>query len=202
MIMADLRVGAEMLYIAKELFRFPDQENLAALQESLARLSDWAGLMDGAGAGTGLDAAAAGDVDLDQLQIDFTGLFINGFPTAKAHPFAGWYQGEGIVMGNSDERMRKFYARWGVECDHRQLSADHIMVELEFMALMAEKHEDTGDDIYHRAMGEMMSEHMQHWIFDFLTNIQENARTGFYRGLGAGLWILFDTLTIELKEVA
>jgi TorA maturation chaperone TorD len=202
MIMAGLPITSELLWTAKEMFQYPDQENLAELKAGLDQLLDWARLYGQIPEEGRSSAAASEDLYLDQLRIDHTALFINGFPVTKAHPFAGWYEGDGIIMGNSDSKMRQFYSRCGVECDQREIQADHIMVELEFMALMADRYEETGDDFFHLAMGEMLRHHMEYWISRFLKNIQDNARTDFSRSLADVLMVLFAVLSVQLKEVA
>lgn len=200
--MAGLPITSELLWTAKEMFRYPNQNNLAEMKSGLAQLLDWARLQGRPSVGDWSSVTATGDMDLDQLQIDHTALFINGFPVTKAHPFAGWYEGDGIIMGNSDSRMRQFYSRCGVECEQREIQADHIIVELEFMALMADKYEETGDDFFHRAMAEMLHQHMEPWIAQFSRNIRENARTEFYSILAALLDIVVAELSVQLKEVA
>ncbi len=193
MIMVGLPIKSELLWTAKEIFRYPDRDNLPELKTGLNQMLEWARLQS---------QAPIRDIDLDQLQIDHTALFINGYPATKAHPFAGWYTGDAVIMGNSDNKMRQFYAGCGIECDQREIQADHIMVELEFMALMAEKYEESGEDFFCRAMGEMLHQHMEPWVGQFSRNIRENAQTEFYSILAAVLDILVKELSVQLKEVA
>ncbi|MDD4172442.1 MAG: molecular chaperone TorD family protein [Syntrophomonas sp.] len=200
--MTGLSWESKLLWTAKDMFRYPDQENMPEMIADLRQLLDWAQQARKESFGPETLTSAADNADLDQLQVDFTALFINAFPSCKAHPFAGWYEGDAIIMGPSDNRVRQFYSHYGVECDQLQVPADHIMVELEFMAIMAEKFEETGDAFYFAAMQEMMNQHLEHWVLIFLKNIEKNARTNFYRDLAAVLLILFKELTIELKEVA
>ncbi len=200
--MPHLALKSDILWAAKDLFRFPDRENMPEMKADLRQLMDWAQQVDPDGSGKGNLIFPAEEFDMDQLQIDFTALFVNAFPVTKAHPFAGWYEGDGIIMGPSDHRVRQFYSRYGVQCDELQVPADHIMVELEFMATMAERYEDTGEAFYYTAMQEMAHQHLEHWVFIFLKNMAENAQTDFYTNLAAVLVVLLKELTIELKEVA
>ena len=197
--MAGLSVQAELLRTAGDMFHYPDHNNLADLQAGLNRLSDWAITIDGYQEDNSR-ADAAGD--LIPLQVDYTALFINAFPATRAHPFAGWYYGDSLIMGSSDRKMRQFYARCGMECDDLQIPADHIMVELEFLALMAERYQATGDVVFHQAMREMMHQHMEPWVFRFLEKIKESAQTDFYQRLAAAMFVLFKELTVQVKEVA
>ena len=200
--MPRLSIESNLLWIAKDMFRYPDPENFCELSADLSQLLDWAQQVGGDHLRDWSLTFSVENLDLAQLQVDFTALFINAFPVAKARPFAGWYEGDAIIMGPSDNRVRQFYSRYGVQCDQLKVPADHIMVELEFMAHMAEQYEETGDPFYYAAMQEMMHKHLQHWILIFLKNIEENARTHFYSNLAVALVILFKELTIELKEVA
>lgn len=200
--MGVLPVPSGLLWTAADMFTYPADDNLIQLQTGLEQLVDWARARDRGQAGPDFVADTPLPLDLTQLQIDHTALFVNAFPVTRAHPFAGWYEGDSIIMGASDSKMRQFYARCGMEFDGRQLPADHIMVELEFLALMAERYQATHESFCCQAMGEMMHLHMGHWVHRFLENMHRHARTGFYRRLAAALSILFEELTIQLKEVA
>ncbi len=200
--MAGLSVEAELLRTAGDMFHYPDHDNLADLRAGLDRLRDWATTMDGNDREDNSRADSAGYWDLTPLQVDYTALFINAFPATRAHPFAGWYYGDSHIMGSSDRKMRQFYSRFGMECDDLQIPADHITVELEFLALMAERYHATGDVIFHQAMQEMMHQHMEPWVFRFLEKVQESAQTDFYYRLAAAMFVLFKELTVQVKEVA
>ena len=200
--MAGLSIESGLLRRAQDMFQYPEHDNIAALQTGLDHLLEWAGEAGKARLKNAQLAGSAGDLDLKQLQIDYTALFINAFPVTKAHPFAGWYEGDTIIMGPSDQKIRKFYSLQGVDYDNFQIPADHIMIELEFMALMAEQYEETQNNFFYQAMGTMMHEHMEHWVLRFLEKVKENARTDFYSQLAAVLFILFEELTVQLKEVA
>jgi len=198
--MPGLSLDPSLLWTAKEAFRYP--ENISEIRDNLQKLGDWtieAGLYHSEDGKKSYDIGA---LDLEQLEVDHTALFINGFPAARAHPFAGWYENEAIVFGPSDNKVRQFYSRYGVKYDSSQVSADHIMVELEFLAIMAEKYEETGDPFYYMALRDMISSYMENWVFRFLKNIEENAGTNYYRYLAAVLTTLFNQLKTELREVA
>lgn len=200
--MAGLSLAAELLRTAGDMFHYPDHDNLASLQAGLNRLRDWTTTMDENHRGDNGRSDSAQYLDLTPLQIDYTALFINAFPASRAHPFAGWYYGDALIMGSSDRKMRHFYSRYGMECDDMQIPADHIMVELEFLALMAERYHETGDVIFQQALQEMMHQHMEPWVFRFLEKVQENAQTDFYHRVAAVMLVLFRELTVQVKEVA
>lgn len=193
----------DLIWTAREIFRFPRQEEILANQDALLKLLDWALTRKSAEAYDLKPELLNGNLKWDELELDYTSLFINAFPTAKAHPFAGWYRGEKIVFGDSDLEMRQFYSRYGVDFDDDQsLPADHIMVELEFLAGMAENYIESGNSYCLLAMQELMSGHMQYWLFQFLETMQKHAQSSYYRNLASVLLVLFTELTEELKGVA
>lgn len=203
--MSGLSLDTSLLWTAQEIFLYPNQENLAEQKNNIQKLLDWV-----IGEGLRLDntdvwkeALVSGTYNLEQLEVDFTALFINSFPTARAHPFAGWYEGEAIIFGPSDNKVRQFYSRYGVSYDaNNQIPADHIMVELEFLARMAEEYERTGEILYYTAMQEMMAGYFENWVFKFLHNMETYAETSYYKSLASILVCLLTKLRKELKGVA
>lgn len=201
--MSALSLDTSLIWTAQDIFNYPTLENMATHREEIQKLLAWAideGLPN---SDTWIELLESEDFDLEQLEVDFTALFINGFPLTKAHPFAGWYTGEAIVFGPSDSKLRQFYSRYGVNLDQDQdVPADHIMVELEFLAIMAEKYEQTGEKLYYLALQEMMTGYLENWVFKFLDEMEIHAQSPYYRGLAAVLVLLFTKLKTELKEVA
>lgn len=201
--MTDVLLDTELLWTMRELFNYPDLHLQQDNTEGLARLAAWIKKQPIFRSDSGRPWPDLDGPDWNELQIDHTGLFINGVPTAKAHPFAGWYEGDTILFGPTERRMRDFYHYYGVDFDSEQtLPADHILVELEFIALMADKYNQTGEEVFFTAMQEMLTGHMEQWIFKFTGEISRYARTNFYRGLAQALELMIKCLANELKEVA
>lgn len=192
-----------LIWTARELFQSPFKEDIIANKNELMELLDLgmeAGLCSAADLRAELDMESC---NWDKIEVDFTSLFINSFPTAKAHPFAGWYKGEKIVFGASDLEMRQLYAQYGVDFDVNQpLPADHILVELEFMAGMAENYIKTGDQSSWLALQDMMNGHMRYWIFEFIEAMEKHAQSSYYRIMASVLSVLFIELQKQLKGVA
>lgn len=200
--MPNLSLDTNLLWTAKEIFRYPQPQLMIDNADGIKHLADWAKRHQGDLLQTDAAWSDIHDLDWDQLEVDHTALFINGIPVAKAHPFAGWYAGDTIVFGPTDQKMRDFYCHYGVDIEEQSLPADHIMVELEFMAMMAERYAQTGEDIYYSAVKEMLTGHMEDWVFKFLEEIVNHAQTEFYRGFAQVLTLLMNELRNELKEVA
>lgn len=200
--MIPVKMDSDLLWAAKAVFSDPSNLGDAQNINDLDLLLQWADEQHIAGASALAAALNDGSLDLDQLNTDYTGLFVNGFPTAKAHPFAGWYLGEGVLFGAEDRRLRKFYSQYGVLIEDELVQADHILVELEFMALMCAEYIRTGEHRCYQALVEMTDNHMSGWIFAFLDDIHVKAESEFYRVLASVLTRLFDDLFFELKGVA
>ena len=78
------------------------------------------------------------NIDLNKLQIEYTRLFVNTFPKIPCPPYESYYV-EGQVYGNSSISAKKYYAKHGLVFDYASEPADHVSVELEFLALTCDK---------------------------------------------------------------
>jgi TorA maturation chaperone TorD len=164
------RLDADELRLLSRLFAYPDARPAAA---DVAQI--------GAGEGEGL-----GHGTLQALQAEYVRLFINALPEVPCPPYGSVYL-EGTLMGESTVRLRHLYARYGCETDEM---ADHIAVELEFLALLAALSADGPVPEDYR----FVLDHLQRWTPAFLAKVEENDRLGFYRAasryaqkvLGAG----------------
>lgn len=201
--MPGLRIDPLLLWAAREVFRYPTELQMLQGKEELFSLIDWAEKTGVQGAGA-LKANVENEAfDIEELEVDFTSLFVNGFPRTKAHPFAGWHLGEEITFGPSAQKMKQFYKRYGIELDpEHTLPADHIMVELEFLAVMIEEYAKTNETVFYFAVEEMLTGHMEKWIYKFLQDMETGANSSYYKNLANVISSLFKELTEELKEVA
>lgn len=81
--------------------------------------------------------------------------------------------------------MHRILSDWGIEfAEGWELIPDHIGVELYFMAelcrLAAEKEMDS--ERLEEWQWEFFRAHLQPWVFKLIDNLEQKARTGFYRG--------------------
>jgi TorA maturation chaperone TorD len=74
-----------------------------------------------------------GQDDLRVLQGEYVRLFINALPEVPCPPYGSFYL-EGALMGESTVQVRNLYLSYGFQTDEM---ADHVAVELEFLALLA-----------------------------------------------------------------
>ncbi len=112
---------------------------------------------------------------LQDLQGEYVRLFINALPEVPCPPYGSVYL-EGALMGESTVRLKKLYAKYGWQTDEM---ADHIAVELEFLALLTALGEDGAvqEDL------NFLWDHLHLWAPTFLARVEENDRSGFYRAV-------------------
>lgn len=75
---------------------------------------------------------------LEDVQVEHTRLFINAIPSVIAPPYASvYYKGDGTLYGAIAEQTKQFYREKGFELEENGDIPDHIVFELEFLALLA-----------------------------------------------------------------
>jgi TorA maturation chaperone TorD len=109
------------------------------------------------------------------LQSEYVSLFINALPEVPCPPYGSFYL-EGVLMGASTVQVRDLYLSYGFQTDEM---ADHIAVELEFLALLAAlPKSDAVQKDY-----DFLWRHLRSWTHPFLDRLEENDETGFYRAV-------------------
>jgi TorA maturation chaperone TorD len=77
------------------------------------------------------------------VQIEHTRLFINAIPHVAAAPYASvHYKGDGTLYGAIAEQTKKFYRSKGFTLARENDLPDHLVYELEFLALLAKEDPD------------------------------------------------------------
>ena len=111
--------------------------------------------------------------DLASLQAAYVSLFINARPETPCPPYGSFYL-EGTLMGTSTVRLNKLYHEYGFQTDEL---ADHIAVELEFLALLTTliSHKQVLDDY------NFLLDHLRQWTPAFFDQVEKNDETGVYR---------------------
>ena len=97
--------------------------------------------------------------DLEELQVEYTRLFISDHPTLLCPPYESYYR-EGIVYGNASVEVREFYGSRGLDYVYESEPPDHISVELDFLAI-------TGDREF--------LERLKEWVFEFTRRVKEHS---------------------------
>jgi len=130
------------------IFSYPSEKVLEEL-ETLARdIPEYSGLVEMLKTHT-----------LEELQTEYTRLFITDHPTLTCPPYESYYR-EGSVYGNASVEVREIYESHGLEYSFEGEPPDHISVELEFIAL-------TGDRKFVSRVRE--------WVFYFTERVRENS---------------------------
>lgn len=112
---------------------------------------------------------------LEALRIEHTRLFINAFPATIAPPYGSVHlPGGGMLNTAFTEKTREFYRRHGFDLTGAADLADHLPLELEFLALL---HED-GDEA---AGEEFLAECLRPWFGPFRERVRAGAELPYYR---------------------
>lgn len=116
----------------------------------------------------------------EELEVEYTRLFINGYPRMVAPPYASVYlDRESGVGGPAAAWVRRMYRKAGVDTVAGfPEQPDHIMVELEFMLYLLQG----GLDWKERAALEReFISHLWRWAPRFLRLAQQGTRHLFYQ---------------------
>jgi len=160
----------------------------------LRRIKDpgFSEVLDAAGAHLGAELTRQPeDILLEDLAVEYTRLFLG--PGRHVRPYAATYlDGAGASLcGPTTVWVRDFMERAGfaLASGHRNLS-DHVFVEMEFMARMAEREAEAveaGDaaaaDQSRCIQKEFLETHLGRWLPQFCGHAAEHAELSFYREL-------------------
>jgi TorA maturation chaperone TorD len=185
--------------LSRLLLAPPSDDTLAQVRNP-ALLDQWPLRDDSGATDRGRDllltSASAGE-DADAVGRDFARLFV-GPGRLQAPPWESVHRSrERLLFEAETFQVREWYARYGLEAPRLNREPDdHIGLELEFLATLAERaitalEEDRPEDA-----GELVSahqgflaEHVLPWAPALMDLIRENAETSFLQGvaeLGTG----------------
>jgi len=114
-------------------------------------------------------------MDLPALQSVYVSLFINALPEVPCPPYGSYYL-EGLLMGETTVRLERMYRGYGFELLEM---ADHIAVELEFLALLTRLAPQGASVQEDRRF---LLAHLRRWTPDFFERVERHDRSGFYTG--------------------
>ncbi len=85
------------------------------------------------------------------LRLEYTRLFITAARRTTVPPYASVYlDGEGLLQGRSTERIRDFYRSCGYELASSDVPADHICLQLDFLAALAREGQEAREQEFLR----------------------------------------------------
>ncbi len=125
---------------------------------------------------------------LEALQVEYTRLFINGFPHVAAPPYGSVYIDKSL-QGIHTEKTLRFYTSYGYSLKAGADLPDHIIHQLEFLSLLA----DSDDS---QAEAEFLKTIFAPWFVKFHARVKQESKHPFYSVIVQ----LIDYLTKEEDE--
>ncbi len=115
----------------------------------------------------------AGMADLEDLQIEYTRLFINGIPHTPAPPYGSVYL-DRTLRGRYSDEILAFYRSLGFGFDKADDLPDHIVYQLEFLSFLAEDNNQAAEE-------EFLRRFFLPWFGLFAERVEGQASLSFYR---------------------
>ena len=148
-------------------------------EKSMGRIQDW------------LQRRSSDQTALTELEVEYTRLFINGYPTVVAPPYGSIYlERDDAVWGQSTAEVARMYAEVGlsISADFHNLP-DHIAAELEFASYLIgqslkarEGNGEQGEQISTlSSLQKRFMTQLVQWTPDFFDRVIESAEAAFYR---------------------
>ncbi len=112
---------------------------------------------------------------LETLQTEYTRLFINAAPHLIAPPYGSFYlDGDYSLQGKSTEKTRDFYRQYACDITDTSEPADHIRLELEFLATLARDNKPEAEDAF-------LHQIFRPWFTRFYKRIIQQDTHPFYK---------------------
>ena len=125
---------------------------------------------------------------LEDLQIEYTRLFINGFPHVAAPPYGSVYLDK-TLRGKYSDEVLNFYHSLGYNLRENADLPDNIIYQLEFLSFLAEDRNKEGER-------EFLRRFFLPWFSIFADRVKGEAHHPFYRIIVT----LIDFFTKEEEE--
>jgi len=112
---------------------------------------------------------------LDDLQTEYTRMFINAAPRMAVPPYASVYlDGDGCLYGRTTEKTRDFYRQAGYDLTDETEPADHISHELDFLAALTGEGRYSDEELFLQTL-------FRPWFERFQEKSMKEARHPFYK---------------------
>ena len=112
---------------------------------------------------------------IEELQIEYTRLFINSVPHVIAPPYGSVYMDKSL-FGRHAEQVQKFYARNGYSLRDDVDLPDHISHQLEFLSILAENNNQDAET-------EFLQSLFRPWFTRFYARVMGESTHPFYSTL-------------------
>lgn len=120
-----------------------------------------------------VDTLAKSSDILEDLQVEYTRLFINGVPHVAAPPYGSVYL-EKTIRGKYSEEILSYYHALGYTLTENADLPDNLIHQLEFLSFLAEDNNREGEE-------EFLSRFFLPWFPVFVARVLEEAQHPFYR---------------------
>lgn len=112
---------------------------------------------------------------LDDLRTEYTRLFITASPRTTIPPYASIYiDGSGTLCGPATGRTRDFYREYGYDLADTAELADHLSIELDFLAALTAEGQIEAEDKFLQTL-------FRPWFERFHQRCIQEARHPFYK---------------------
>ncbi len=89
------------------------------------------------------------DSILDDLQVEYTRLFINSVPKSTVPPYASVYMdGDKTIQGKTTQKIHDYYRNCGFDITDSSEPPDHIQHQLEFLAAIVKEKRFDEEDLF------------------------------------------------------
>ena len=139
------------------------------------------------------------------MKEDYVELF-TGVGNPLAPPYESIYVNpDSQLPGKHKPEVREFYKSYGWESKYNgKIPEDHLGVELLFLTLMVEKLLEMDDEFCNTEMRNeirrFIKQHLISWIPDWNKNVQRNAITLSYKGIGTLILACVEDLYIIMSQ--
>lgn len=120
----------------------------------------------------------------DTITADYTRLFLCDEEFLKAPPYASFYlDSSGETYTQESDDVKAIYEAFSFHTAvliHEP--ADHIATELEFLSLLLKS--ATHSSAFEKHISQFIARHLAPWITSWAQDVQNNAHSLFYQGLG------------------
>jgi len=132
------------------------------------------------------------------ISADYTDLFICDEIALKAPPYASFYlDASGELYSKENAKVQKIYENCSFFTKELlKQPADFVAIEFEFLASLLHNVEDEN---FEKVAKEFLSEHFLPWIFPWSKDLQTNAKSYFYKGLGVHIEVYCNVLMDVFK---
>ena len=154
------------------LFRYPEQGLLDSLSLSLQKTSAFLNLP--------LPADTNQVPELIDLEVAYTGLFINCLGGAAAPPYGSVYlESDAQLMGSSCLQVVESYRSEGLNLDASDEPADFLATELEFLYYLVAEEEGAENSAvalgWKKKQGDFSRELLHPWLKEFCQRIEQTS---------------------------